>query len=361
NPKKWIKGEVANSQYSILDYEGHMFQFDLPVPTKSVSTTNYKDYFPTGFFLNTEQDSLFIQTDYNAGTLKFPAKGNDWPQFQNHETYAAYTDSVAINWDIIAQHPSLDSLYFARAENQNGLYRSEQSLQNFTQVDTNSFSSSLKFDSDSSHIYSLGKNGIFKSSELGAHSTWSLIEIGFETNSPKFLTIDDQIPGRLFISDSTLILNSDDFGNSFTELIFVDDQITGLYKKPDSDLLYVLTTEELLEVNTETQETTTLKQLPVSSEPEPKEIPNQITLEQNYPNPFNPTTVISYQLAVNSLVNLEVFDVMGRKVAVLVDGERKSAGSHQVTFDASGLSSGMYFYRLQSAGQTFTQKMMLVK
>lgn len=99
----------------------------------------------------------------------------------------------------------------------------------------------------------------------------------------------------------------------------------------------------------------------VSNQFEPTEIPTQISLQQNYPNPFNPSTVIRYQLAGNSLVRLEVFDVTGRKVAVLVDGERKSAGSHRVTFEASGLSSGVYFYRLQTGGQTFTQKMMLVK
>ncbi|MEX0610289.1 MAG: T9SS type A sorting domain-containing protein [Balneolaceae bacterium] len=167
--------------------------------------------------------------------------------------------------------------------------------------------------------------------------------------------------GLFYFGNGNVIFESTNSGESITEFLTVDYPITGLYKKPDSDLLYVLTTEKLLEVNTETLETTTLKQLPVSSEPEPAEIPKQISLEQNYPNPFNPSTVVSYQLAVNSLVDLEVFDVMGRKVAVLVDGERKPAGSHQVTFDASGLSSGIYFYRLQSAGQTFTHKMMLVK
>ncbi|MEX2602600.1 MAG: alpha-amylase family glycosyl hydrolase, partial [Gracilimonas sp.] len=72
---------------------------------------------------------------------------------------------------------------------------------------------------------------------------------------------------------------------------------------------------------------------------EQNEAPYIFKLHQNYPNPFNPSTVISYQLNSNQLVRLEVFDITGRKVAVLVDGERKSSGSHQVTFDASGLSS----------------------
>ncbi|MEX2603292.1 MAG: T9SS type A sorting domain-containing protein, partial [Gracilimonas sp.] len=76
---------------------------------------------------------------------------------------------------------------------------------------------------------------------------------------------------------------------------------------------------------------------------------------------FNPSTVISYQLNSNQLVQLEVFDVTGRKVAVLVDGERKPAGNYRVSFDGSGLSSGVYFYRLETDGQTKTQKMLLIK
>ncbi len=69
-------------------------------------------------------------------------------------------------------------------------------------------------------------------------------------------------------------------------------------------------------------------------------------LEQNYPNPFNPRTVISYQLSVNSRVTLIVYDVLGREVGTLIN-ERQAGGKHLVTFDASGLSSGVYFYRLK--------------
>jgi hypothetical protein len=90
------------------------------------------------------------------------------------------------------------------------------------------------------------------------------------------------------------------------------------------------------------------------------EIPSSFRLLQNYPNPFNPSTVISYQLAGNSEVSLKVYDMLGREVATLVE-ERKSAGSYQVNFDASSLSSGMYIYRLQAGGKVFTQKMMLIK
>ncbi|MCH8496526.1 MAG: T9SS type A sorting domain-containing protein, partial [Balneolales bacterium] len=90
------------------------------------------------------------------------------------------------------------------------------------------------------------------------------------------------------------------------------------------------------------------------------ELPSEVSISQNYPNPFNPTTNISYQLPENTQVRLAVFNTLGQQVAVLVDGVM-SAGSHTVTFDASGLSSGVYIYRIEAAGQVVSKRMTLVK
>jgi len=89
-------------------------------------------------------------------------------------------------------------------------------------------------------------------------------------------------------------------------------------------------------------------------------LPKVFALEQNYPNPFNPSTTIRYQLPVASEVKLEVYDVLGKKIATLVN-ERQSAGSYQVVWNASGLSSGTYFYRLQAGTFVETKKMIMVK
>jgi len=83
-------------------------------------------------------------------------------------------------------------------------------------------------------------------------------------------------------------------------------------------------------------------------------------LSNNYPNPFNPVTTIRYELPVNSNVRLEVFDILGRRVAVLVDGMIE-AGVHEVTFNASNLASGVYLYRLSTADFVQTRQMVLVK
>jgi len=83
-------------------------------------------------------------------------------------------------------------------------------------------------------------------------------------------------------------------------------------------------------------------------------------LSQNYPNPFNPNTVISYQLAAGNRVTLKVYDILGRLVKTLVD-EYKPRGEYSVNFDASNLSSGVYFYQLKAGTFTATKKLLLIK
>ncbi len=90
------------------------------------------------------------------------------------------------------------------------------------------------------------------------------------------------------------------------------------------------------------------------------EIPAQYSLSQNYPNPFNPTTNINFSIPKTGLVKISVFDMLGREVAVIVNKEM-TAGSYLANFDASKLSSGVYFYRLVSGDFTATKKMMLIK
>lgn len=82
-------------------------------------------------------------------------------------------------------------------------------------------------------------------------------------------------------------------------------------------------------------------------------------LSQNYPNPFNPTTNIRFNLAASTEVTLEVFNMVGQQVATLVAGERMAQGSHEVTFDASDLGSGIYHYRIV-AGSFVSQKSMVL-
>jgi uncharacterized delta-60 repeat protein len=128
----------------------------------------------------------------------------------------------------------------------------------------------------------------------------------------------------------------------------------GLARQPDG---------KILQVGNNSTRVITIRYNPqLLSTPRTPEKPVRFSLLQNYPNPFNPTTVIGYELGAASEVKLELFDVLGRKVAALVNA-RQNAGVHSVNVNAAqyGLTTGTYFYRLQAGGYSETKKMMLVK
>jgi pimeloyl-ACP methyl ester carboxylesterase len=100
--------------------------------------------------------------------------------------------------------------------------------------------------------------------------------------------------------------------------------------------------------------TTTVPSGPVS------EVTHKFTLAQNFPNPFNPSTTIKFELPSASRVTLSMYDALGRQVCVLVN-ERREAGVHEVKFDGSGLSSGVYFYRLQAGDFVQTKELAILK
>lgn len=89
-------------------------------------------------------------------------------------------------------------------------------------------------------------------------------------------------------------------------------------------------------------------------------VPEEVRLSQNYPNPFNPVTQIGYSLPEQTQVTLQVFNLLGQRVATIVD-DMQQAGTHQVEFDGSDLASGTYIYRLQAGNQVISRQMLLVK
>ncbi|MEJ2543357.1 MAG: T9SS type A sorting domain-containing protein [Calditrichaceae bacterium] len=88
--------------------------------------------------------------------------------------------------------------------------------------------------------------------------------------------------------------------------------------------------------------------------------PTQFVLEQNYPNPFNPKTVIRYALPVTSHFELSIYNILGQRVATLVN-KKQPAGRYQVEWDASTVSSGVYYYRLEAKGYSEVKKMAVIK
>ena len=99
---------------------------------------------------------------------------------------------------------------------------------------------------------------------------------------------------------------------------------------------------------------------PIEIQPETNSIPMEYSLEQNYPNPFNPSTTIKFALPVEENVVINVSDITGKQVAELLN-QKMQAGYHEIKFDGSNLSSGVYFYKITTSGFTDVKKMILVK
>ncbi|MBS1493009.1 MAG: T9SS type A sorting domain-containing protein [Bacteroidetes bacterium] len=90
-------------------------------------------------------------------------------------------------------------------------------------------------------------------------------------------------------------------------------------------------------------------------------VPNKFEISQNYPNPFNPTTKINFALPIDSKVMLKVYDMTGREVSSLLNGELKPAGYYTIDFNGTGFASGLYIYRIQTDNESVSKKMVLVK
>jgi len=151
------------------------------------------------------------------------------------------------------------------------------------------------------------------------------------------------------------VLVTKNYGENFEILLNPKEEITGFSVGQDKE--YYTTTSALFSY--ENGNSLELLSIPVSNEYQ-TEIPTQNKLLQNYPNPFNPSTNIQFELPFTSTVSLLVYDVLGREVATLVNGNFP-AGKHTIRFDASTLANGMYLYKLRVDNQEIVRKMTLIK
>ncbi|XWN37759.1 MAG: T9SS type A sorting domain-containing protein [Balneola sp.] len=246
-----------------------------------------------------------------------------------------------------------DSLFYYFEGNKELIYTSGNGY-------LNSFGDYL-IDADSTSTYLMtdnrtysSKSDIFLAQRNG--TSWSFKELLPQSNS-KSISISPLQSGQLYLSDTTKVFFSENYGDTLQEILEFEEEVTGLYKKPNSDILYVLTRTDLYKV--ENGQPTSIKQVPVSNEETP-EIPNTVSLKQNYPNPFNPTTTIEFELDKSTFTKLTVYDVLGRKVQELVN-EIRPAGTNIIKFNATNLASGVYLYRLEADGVVQTKRLMLIK
>jgi hypothetical protein len=140
---------------------------------------------------------------------------------------------------------------------------------------------------------------------------------------------------------------------------FIDAVLTGPVTLVVDRILYnVLQTAVVIPPNTYTYPNVNFTLAVVTGVESPPDVPATTELLQNFPNPFNPSTVIPFSLSGTGRVRLEVFDLLGRRVGILVD-EVLPAGQHRVEFQGRGLASGMYVVRLAAGGRMQMRSMIL--
>ena len=190
------------------------------------------------------------------------------------------------------------------------------------------------------------------------------IDINGKTLVPKgqFISANNDASYYMLVKDSLCFLHNNTTGiylinnsdisnpseisrfNKPSGLIALDNNNV-LYVVKPGEGLYILTNDLITDVN-ENKITDSR--------------PNSYDLFQNYPNPFNPSTIIKYSIPKEENVTLKIYDVLGREIKTLVN-EAKPAGNYEVEFDGSNLSSGIYFYQIQTGDYTETKKMLLLK
>lgn len=188
-----------------------------------------------------------------------------------------------------------------------------------------------------------------KSSDNG--NTWITKNFGLSITGGIKVIIHNEIT-YLFtgFSDRSIIMRSFDYGETWNEFLSFPNTWSVAGSTITNQKVYLFRSDGLVsftDINVSIQTTST-------------EVPDAFQISQNYPNPFNPETKINFQIPKRDFVSLKVFDITGKEVATLVNQSLK-AGSYEYSFNASALTSGVYFYTIQAGKFTETKRMVLVK
>ncbi len=267
---------------------------------------------PMGVFLSTNNGTNWTQTSLNYREVPSLAVKGD-TIFAGTINYGVYlsTDNGTSWTQTSLNNPSVRSL----AINGNTIYAGTSNPSNGVYISTNNGTSWTQTSLNNRSVYSLAVNGNYIFAGTQNYGVYVYNGTSWEQRNEGL--------GNLNVNALCIINN----------YIFAGTG-AGVYRRPLSEL--------------------------VGIQPISNEIPNQFSLLQNYPNPFNPSTVISFQLAVNSFASLKVYDILGREVATLVN-EQLQPGTYEVDWDGSKFASGVYYYKLIAGNYIETKKMVLIK
>ncbi len=284
-----------------------------------------------------------ITGTFNTGTIRFTSDGGT--------NWATSTMDLSILFDLAMLS---DSSWIAAGQSQNSnavsvTHDAGETWNTSTFENSNEFRSIYVMNAQTAWV--VGTNGqAYKTTDAGTNWQQKETPVTVALNDIHFA---DENNGIIVGMKGTVLTTSDGgeswvehpkFTNTILHSVYMTDAETGIIGGAGG-AIYLISSDD----NTTSNENVAGNSIPKSFE-----------LGQNYPNPFNPSTMIPFTLKHSAKVKLQVFDILGREIATLVD-QNLNAGLHNYAFNASEFSSGMYLYRLQVNNEVYTRKMTLLK
>jgi photosystem II stability/assembly factor-like uncharacterized protein len=360
---------AAHSFYmSPLDTNILMCAIEGSPTDKVVRSTNYGATWTTILTINFSNYGMPLEMDQNDPNLWYyaPDGGGFWKSTNNGANFTEISGAYPFRspCDIVVEWEDSRNIMIAdgvtSASQPAEIFRSTNGGVNWTKVHTNSGGSGL------SEIPSMCNSAF--DPKLGYATNWSGSNRYKTTNSGVNWFAIQSTPWSGWNSDisredPTVVLTgnygtgsslSTDAGTSWTVYTMPSGGCGAGMIVPGREYLVSMQCSGLLKMNITYNVITNINEQTLPG------LPTKYDLAQNYPNPFNPSTEIRYDILNTGFVSMKVYDQAGKEVYTLVNG-MKNAGTYSVKFDASSLSSGVYYYTLETAGNTFTKKMILVK
>ncbi|MBK6878582.1 MAG: T9SS type A sorting domain-containing protein [Ignavibacteria bacterium] len=332
-------------------------------PDRVIKTTNYGANWTISYQQNFSNYGQPLEMDQNNPSVFYfaPDGGGFYKSTDNGSTFTEISGNYAFRspCDILVMWDSSNVVFVGDGVTGSGqaiIFKSTNGGVNWTNIRTVTSSETPSMCNsvfDQSLIYATEWSGsnIYLSTDYGSsfsisHSTgFSGWASGICSEDPTLIMTGN------YGANSAFSLNK---GNTWTNLGGLGGSGAGMLV-PDRGMLLSMQTSNLYKMKSTYSVLTSINETQISSS-----VPSGFDLSQNYPNPFNPSTLIKYSLPTEGNVTLKVYDQLGREVSTLSEGF-KTAGVYEATFDASKLSSGVYFYKLASSGFEMTKKMLLVK